>query len=309
MPTTDRVYFTNQGRKSAQYIDESAIPYAQGTQAYYDFIRDRRNQVEGRTYQKSQSFINAEQQQQQDKVAPDIAALDAKLANPDLGGEERKQVLRDKAALQATYAQHLATYQNELAAYNSGLNDWNRGLSDQEKANDYHGKTAQGYEELKDPWGQTYYRSLTNTSAPGKVGGVGTALAPGESYDNSWNLADGNDVRTGEQKFYDRTLGNFNETADANGKYSWYATEQGYDPTHPEKARTLNLDELANRTWADPSGDSPSERGYYRPQNADWSGNEYWDYNQANSKGWFDSQIRQRANASPYARSGAGGYY
>lgn len=172
---------------------------------------------------------------------------------------------------------------------------------------DRHGKMPTAYQELQDASGQKYYRPIDKAfTGQGKAGGAGNTLAGAASVDNSWNLADGVDVRTDQQKFYDRNLTGFNEVADENGKYSWYATETGYDPTNPQKTRQLNLDELGTRTDA---SQSAKDSGYFRDPTDKWSGQNYWDYNNGPSKSYFDDQIRNRANKSPYARSGMGAYY
>lgn len=264
MPVYDRQYF-----KDGSYLDESANPYEQGTDAYYWFRRQRRNAAEGRV-----------------PGALPGAVKTGKIDKPD------------------------EWYASEIAA--------ERALDTQ------RGQVPTGYQELIDPTsGKTYYQQANPNPTPGnyysrgKAGGAGNT-APGLSPDNNWNLADGTDIRTDEQKFYDRDLSAFHQSADAEGKYSWYATEANYDPTRPKETRQVNLDQFAAAKpqtqyggWeqlykgVDSNGGTPVDTSY----NPDaYSRSNYANYNKAPDAGFFDQAIRSRDNKSLAARTGMGGY-
>src|SRR5690349_16606736 len=106
-----------------------------------------------------------------------------------------------------------------------GLPDWHTGR-DYVEAIDHNGEDMPaGYTATYNALGKLYYQSANGGA--GKAGGAGN-VNPGSDVDNSWNLLDGKDIRTDEQKFYDRNLSNFSETADQYGHYNWYADETGY---------------------------------------------------------------------------------
>lgn len=129
--------------------------------------------------------------------------------------------------------------------------------------------------------------ALAPTPGTGKRGGAGNQ-ATGESVDNSWNEADGVDVRTEEQKFYDRNVSNVSQQADAEGRYSWFGEEEYQDAVSGEKKRRkLNLSELAGG-----GGTSP-----YRKD-------AIWNYNGgAGNSAAYDDAIRRRENKSIYSRT------
>lgn len=278
MPTTNKIFFPN-----GQSLDLSTSPYAPGTQEYYDWIRDKRNQITGRTRSELPGLTHAKHVVELDKLNPDISVAD-----------RNKHLIELQQQLQLDYDDQFET---------------NKQQSDAERQGDQHGKVG-AYEELVDPaTGRKYYRATDNPyGGAGKVGGAGNT-APGQSADNSWNLADGVDVRTNEQKFYDRNLSGYNEIADENGKYSWYGTETGYDPAHPDAKRNVNLDALTAPNTAAPDARYDDYRKWTAPAVTESiNTKDYWKYNAGPDKNWFDDQIRTRANKSPYARGGMGAY-
>ena len=260
MPTVNRRYFAD-----GSYLDESANPYEKGTDAYYWFIRSRRNAAAGRTLGNQPGAVKT-----------------GKIDDP------------------------AQWYESELAA---------------ERALDHSGQVADGYQEMIDPrTGAKYYQKALATPANGdfysrgKQGGAGNAT-PGLAPDNSWNEADGVDLRTEEQKYYDRDLANFRQSADSEGRYSWYATESNYDPAKPRETRQVNLDELAAahpQASRDPSLDLYPTGSAYQPKPAydptAYDRKAYWNYNHAPDAGFFDTAIRTRDNRSLAARAGNTGY-
>lgn len=128
----------------------------------------------------------------------------------------------------------------------------------------------------------------------GKVGGVGF-LNGGSAPDNSWNDIYGADVRNEEQKNYGRKMTGFRQIADSQGTYSWFADEEYRDPDGSTQKKRRKLDE-----------DYFSERDN-RPQNMSWeqrrSDADYWKYEDAPDKLWFDDEVRNRKNLSIYGRT------
>jgi len=202
------------------------------------------------------------------------------------------------------------------------LDEWGRRQLAEEKALDKSGQVAAGYAEFVDPQsGQKYYRATQaapragNFYEYGKEGGAGNAT-PGVGVDNSWNLAEGADIRTDQQKFYDRDLSGWQAVADAAGRYSWYATEKNYDPSRPQETRQVNLSALgaAKPQTTTYGWDSLYGKGNphapvdtsFRPD--EYGRQDYWNYNDAPAQGFFDQAMRQRENRSLSARGGYGGY-
>lgn len=130
----------------------------------------------------------------------------------------------------------------------------------------------------------------------GKWGGAGNN--PGTvAADNRWNDLWGKDVRTDQQKFYDRDLEGFAQTADENGTYNWYADWTYRDAQGKNQKRKIDLTKIGNRRGSTGNGQYDIANG------AGFSGTDYWNYNDAPTKSWFDEQVRRRENLSKYART------
>lgn len=180
----------------------------------------------------------------------------------------------------------------------------------QTRARDKSGTgTPAGYAQAVNPLtGRLqYYRDLNGdgqfnagVEGWGQYGGAG-ARNPGISASNAWNELDGADVRTDEQKFYDRDTSNFSQVADENGTYNWYADWEYRDGTGTKQKKKINLTYLGNRTG---TGDQyGAGQNYTKQPGAAYSGHDYWNYNDAPDKNWFADAIRKRENLSKYART------
>lgn len=191
--------------------------------------------------------------------------------------------------------------------YNKGLKAWYQQQYEATRAMDHSGQQAQGYLGYQDSAGRDFsiydgnHNGMPDAGEGfGKYGGAGNRN-PASGADNRWNDLDGKDVRTDQQKFYDRELSGYNQVANAEGTYNWYADETYRDKNGTEQKRKLNLTALGSRDETigkDYSGDTAG-----KPAGGGWSGQEIWNYNDAPDKSYFDDQVRNRKNLSVYGRT------
>lgn len=287
---------------NGQKLNDALVPYAYGSNEYYQYIADKRRAAAGDTGpQKSDALTKLEQGLQQDKLAPQA----------DQGEQWWKDAHN---ANQASYAQQLAAYNEQMRLWKEGGNDFVKGM-------DHGGQAAAGYSFVPnaqqtgqaassegglDPATAGTYQGLAGYwksqdpyfAGKGKMGGVGNEN-PNSSVDNSWNENDGVDPRTAEQKYYDRNLTNVNEKADALGTYHWYGTEVGYDPKDAKATRTLDLTGLGSRS-SNPADVDPGK------QAGGGDGTPY-DYNSGSGYGIqygdYLNEVRSRKNLSVYGRT------
>lgn len=292
---------------NGQTLNDALIPYPYGSDAYYSYIADKRRQAQGDTGPaKSQRLQELERGLAADKTA--------------LPEWQQEQGWKDAHNANAgEYATALADYNKELALWKQGGNDFVKGM-------DHGGQIAAGYEKydaLGRPVASADYTGLDAASegtlaalggdyyksqdpfftGKGKMGGVGNEN-PATGVDNSWNDLEGQDVRTDEQKFYDRNLKNVHETADGAGTYHWYGTEVGYDPKNAAATRDVDLNTLGSRSANPAAVDAGKQAAQGFKVAAD--GNPY-DYNNVNGYGIshadYVDQVRKRANLSTYGRT------
>ena len=174
------------------------------------------------------------------------------------------------------------------------------------KARDREGQDAEGY--IKQA-GQYYY-DLNRNGVVDPSERAGKYDNPAMAADNRWDDQDGIDPRTDQQKFYDRDLSGWQQVADNEGRYHWYADWQYRDRDGSTQKKRLDLTYLGDRDGRDDAGRDIVGAGekYARDSNAAWGGHDYWDYNDAPDQNWFTDQIRRRENRSLAARSGYTGY-
>lgn len=194
-------------------------------------------------------------------------------------------------------------------AYQRGLEYWWQKQYEDTRAMDKSGQQATGYLTYGGSNGRDFsiYDGNGNGQPDsgekyGKYGGAGNRN-PLASADNRWNDLDGKDVRTDQQKFYDRDLSGYNQVADAQGSYSWYADETYNDKNGTKQKRKVNLTGLGDRDGV------TAENGYGTdakgiPAGGTWSGKDIWNYNDAPDKSYFDNEVRNRKNLSVYGRTG-----
>lgn len=182
--------------------------------------------------------------------------------------------------------------------------NWWADQADAAKGLDRAGQQARGYVQAMDPvTGQmrAIYDANGNGAydegeLAGKYGGAGNRN-PAAAVDNRWSDTEGQDVRTDEQKFYDRDLTNFAQVADATGNYDWYADWSYRDGQGGTQKKRINLDVLGERAYDGKNGQ------YSRRDDATYDGLAYWNYNDAPDKSFFDDAVRNRKNLSVYART------
>lgn len=192
--------------------------------------------------------------------------------------------------------------------YKQGIQAWWQKQYEQTRAMDKSGQQAQGYMTYGGSNGRDFsiYDGNQNGTPDsgekfGKYGGAGN-LNPAAGADNRWNDLDGKDVRTDQQKFYDRDVSDYNQVADANGTYNWYANETYRDKDGATQKRKLNLTALGDRDGVTAqNGYGSDAKGI--PAGGQWSGKDIWNYNDAPDKSYFDNEVRNRKNLSVYGRT------
>lgn len=292
---------------NGQTLTDKMVPYEPGSDAYYRYIAQWKAKAKGEEYQKSEQLLKLER-----SLAADKAAL------PDW---QQEQDWKD--AHEATQSQ----YAEEYAKYLQGQGQWEADITDLARQSDRgtSGKAAAGYRKVTNPDGTVSWQYLgagydegdertdnndatsilaaTGTAIAGQLGGTGKYGGVGNSnsagpIDNSWNEADGVDVRTEKQRFYDRNLDNIEQQADANGTYSWYGVETGWDANDPKKQRRIDLSNAGSRETA------PEGVDYGKGVNDSFDRSEIWSYNgQSGNRSAYDDAVRTRANKSIYART------
>lgn len=267
-------------KAGGQELYDDQVPFAAGTPEYYRYIANWRAKALGVSY---------------GGVGPgDWEA-------PDGGDEKYKQGLKDWWDRQI--AETRMADRGNLDAPAIGPDaGWYEAAYKQAKDNGWGGLNAAGY--VRDAGG--LFRDLNGNGSLDANEAYGKYQNPAMGYDNSWSEVDGADPRTDEQKFYDRDLEDFEQIADANGTYNWYANWQYRDKDGNTEKKRLNLTYLGDRDGRDDQGNDIVGSGlnYARDkETANYSGHDYYKYNGARDKSWFTEQVRNRKNLSPYART------
>jgi hypothetical protein len=197
-------------------------------------------------------------------------------------------------------------------AYEEGLKAWRQQQYEQTKSWDRTGQDAIGYgwgvrrdQQAASPGTQFFY-DLNGNGFQDGVEVAGKYQNPALPYDNRWSDLDGVDPRTDEQRFYNRDLSDFEQVADENGTYSTYANWEYRDGAGSTQKKRLNLTYLGDRDGRDDAGNDIVGSGldYARDkETAAFSGHDYYKYNDAPEKAYFDEMTRKRENLSRYART------
>jgi len=262
---------------------DTDIPYAAGTDDYYREIAKRTAAAKGETGpQKSD----------------DLKLLERQLAADKLALPEWQQEQEWKDAHNET----LRRYAEAQNAYLASQAQWEKDIIDLARQRDQTGKLNAAYVQVDDPvLGATYKAVDGFFTGLGKMGGAGNAN-PAAGIDNRWNpVEDGLDVRTDEQKFYDRELKGIDQVADAEGHYNWYGNEDYIDGKGQKQTRRVNLSELAFRQ------SSPDDVDPGKGAGGSFAKDQFWLYNQNDGYGIREADywnaVKNRKNLSTYGRT------
>jgi hypothetical protein len=145
-------------------------------------------------------------------------------------------------------------------AYEKGLKEWRQRQYEQTKSWDRSGQDALGYgwgvrgdQQAANP-GTEFFYDLNGNGFQDGAETAGKFQNPALPYDNRWSDLDGKDVRTDEQRYYNRDMSNFSQQADENGTYSWYGDWEYRDGAGSTQKKRLNLTYLGDRDGRDAEG-------------------------------------------------------
>lgn len=316
---------------------DTDLPYAAGTDEYYREVARRTAAAKGESYQKSQALLDAERALQAGKGGKserlrqlELSLQQDELSRPDWRDaawqERHKQTQAEYAAEMEAYSRGQAALQAEYDRLNGehlrGQSQWEADIADLARQRDQRGKVNPNYQWVPDPatasaqgagligdpsQGGTLagtWRAIDGFfSGAGKMGGAGNRNAA-TGVDNSWNeVTDGIDVRTDEQRFHDRNLKGFEQVANAEGRYDWYANEDYLDTGGQQQQRKVNLSELARRQ----SSPEQTDPGKEASKKSGFDPNEVWNYNQKGGYGIGEDEywnaVRNRKNQSTWGRT------